>query len=427
MPRDSVNIDILSGFLQASSWLSESLELTEILPALIDSAVELVDKADAGSLFLLDDQSGELVVRAVHNYGDEVLGLRLGSDEGIAGWVMKHRQPTIVDDFHNDPRIIHFPGQEEIAPIKSLLEAPLCVKDRVIGVLSFDNLSQTHAFTEDDLRIVRFFANTAAVAIERARLYDNLKQQNLQLQRLYERAEAAARLKSEFLNCATHELRTPICIIGGFAELMLISDSDPLTEKQRRWLETIHQNSQDMNNLINDIIDLSVLVAGQMTIFPEWFSLPPLIKDCLETAQRWVKGKPIEIYCQLSPDLPQLFIDRTRLRQILLSLLSNAGKFTKAGSITISAEPVAPGRFQLSVADTGIGISSEHSELIFEEFGRVDNSTTRGVGGLGLGLSITKHLCQLMGGAISVHSVEGQGTTFTVELPFSLSHQDPEK
>jgi signal transduction histidine kinase len=418
------SLDILSSFLQVSTWLTESLELDDLLPALIKSAIELVPSADAGSLLLYDEKENKLLIRAAYNYGSEVVGLKLSIDSGIAGWVFQNRQATIVNDFSADYRTHFFPGQDVIAPIKSMIDAPLCVKDKVIGVISFDNLSKNFAFNEEDLRIVRFFANNAAIAIERSRLYEDLKQQNQQLQVLYQKSQEAVKLRNDFLNCATHELRTPLCAIIGFAELLLNTpnQNNNMSNKHRQWLEVIYQSSQDMLNLINGILDLSSLLANRMPLHPQSFHLKRLVEELVESTKRWIKDKPIDISYMVDGNLPNLYLDQSRLSQILLGLLSNAIKFTKTGSITIEAKTINSERFFISISDTGIGIKAEHIDLIFEDFGRVDNSTTRDNNGLGIGLSITKRLCQIMGGTISVKSTYDVGSTFTIELPINSSH-----
>ncbi len=419
------SLDILSSFLQVSTWLTESLELDDLLPALIKSAIELVPSADAGSLLLYDEKENKLLIRAAYNYGSEVVGLKLSVDSGIAGWVFQNRQATIVNDFSTDYRTHFFPGQDVIAPIKSMIDAPLCVKDKVIGVISFDNLSKSFAFNEEDLRIVRFFANNAAIAIERSRLYEDLKQQNQQLQILYQKSQEAVKLRNDFLNCATHELRTPLCAIIGFAELLLntpTQNNNSMSNKHHQWLEVIYQSSQDMLNLINGILDLSALLANRMPLHPQSFHLKHLVEELIQLTKRWIKDKPIDINYIIDMNLPGLYLDQNRLSQILLGLLSNAAKFTKAGNITIEAKIINSERFSISVSDTGIGIRAEHIDLIFEDFGRVDNSTTRDNNGLGIGLSITKRLCQIMGGTISVKSTYDAGSTFTIELPINGSH-----
>lgn len=416
------SLDILSSFLQVSTWLTESLELDELLPALIKSAIELVPSADAGSLLLYDEKENKLLIRAAYNYGSEVVGLKLSIDSGVAGWVFQNRQATIVNDFSTDYRTHFFPGQDVIAPIKSMIDAPLCVKDKVIGVISFDNLSKSFAFNEEDLRIVRFFANNAAIAIERSRLYEDLKQQNQQLQILYQKSQEAVKLRNDFLNCATHELRTPLCAIIGFAELLLNTPTQNMSNKHRQWLEVIYQSSQDMLNLINGILDLSALLANRMLLHPQSFHLKHLVEELIQPTKRWIKDKPIDINYIIDTNFPSLYLDQSRLSQVLLGLLSNAAKFTKTGNITIEAKVINSERFFISVSDTGIGIKAEHIDLIFEDFGRVDNSTTRDNNGLGIGLSITKRLCQMMGGSISVKSAYDVGSTFTIELPINGSH-----
>ncbi|MBI4851499.1 MAG: GAF domain-containing sensor histidine kinase [Acidobacteria bacterium] len=411
------SLDILTSFLQVSAWLAESLELDQLLPALMQSAIELVPSADSGSLFLYNETTNLLEVRAAYNYGSDVVGLKLPIDSGVAGWVFKNNQPTIVDNFFLDSRTHLFPNQSEIAPIKSMVDAPLCVKNKVIGVISFDNLSYCNAFNEKDLRVVRFFANNAAIAIERARLYEDLKKQNQQLQILYQQAQEASRLRTEFLNCATHELRTPLCAIIGFAELLINSQIEQVTDRHRDWFKIIYKSGQDTLSLVNNILDLSALLSGKVSLYPQIFSLPSLLDNAITQARTWAKDKTIDINYSIAQNFPPIYLDPNKIQQIILGLLSNAVKFTSEGKIFVEVKLIDREVFSIAISDTGIGIKPEHLNLIFDEFGRVDNSTTRDYNGLGIGLSITKRLCQLMQGNISLESTYGAGSTFTITLP----------
>src|SRR5262249_3605193 len=176
--------------------------------------------------------------------------------------------------------------------------------------------------------------------------------------------------------------------------------------------------------LINDILDLSKIEAGRMEVRPVSFDLGPLIDGCLRTVEPTVKNEKLRLLKEVEPNLPPLFTDQGRLHQILINLLSNAIKFTEAGMITVTAW-CQDGEVTISVADTGIGIPENKLELIFEEFHQVDNSATRQYAGTGLGLPISRHFAQLLGGGITVQSTIGAGSTFTVTTPLRYEAAQP--
>ena len=237
-----------------------------------------------------------------------------------------------------------------------------------------------------------------------------------ELHRARETAEAATQAKSVFLANMSHELRTPMNAIIGFSRLVMRRSQDVLPQRQYENLEKILISAEHLLTLINDILDLSKIEAGHMEIHPVSFQLEPLVDVCLHTLEPMVQNERIRFVKEIEAALPLLATDQDKVQQILMNLLSNAVKFTTEGTITITARHHA-GEITIVVADTGIGIPAEALEHIFEEFRQVDSSTTRQYGGTGLGLSISRRLAQLLGGDITVQSVFGVGSTFTVTLP----------
>ena len=246
----------------------------------------------------------------------------------------------------------------------------------------------------------------------------DLEERNLRLQWQSQELEKAYRLKSEFLANMSHELRTPINALIGYTALMLDRIYGDLTTKQEEGLHRIQVSSQHLLALINDILDLATIEAGKMPVHLERVSLNDVVQEVGAQMEPMVKRKGLEFNVQLPSDPVYMETDRTKVKQIVLNLISNAVKFTARGSVSISAR-VDGAEVRIAVSDTGIGIRPQDLEVIFEEFRQVDQSRTREYGGTGLGLSITRKLIALLGGDIAVASQYGRGSTFTVILPIA--------
>jgi signal transduction histidine kinase/CheY-like chemotaxis protein len=233
----------------------------------------------------------------------------------------------------------------------------------------------------------------------------------------------ADRLKSEFLANMSHELRTPMNAIIGFTRLVRRKSVDLLPLKQRENLEKVEISATQLLALINDILDLSKIEAGKMSVNLMPFDVAPLVDTCFATVESMAEEGKVRLLKVMPDDLPEVLSDQDKLKQIIINLLSNALKFTQEGEVKLSAA-VEDASLRIAVSDTGIGLSPDALEYIFDEFRQADGSSTREHGGTGLGLSITKKLIHLLGGTIAVSSVEGKGSTFTVTLP--LAKRDEE-
>jgi len=259
--------------------------------------------------------------------------------------------------------------------------------------------------------MVEAVANQVALAIENARAYE-------ELQKTAEQLKEMDRLKTQFLANMSHELRTPLNTIIGFSRVILKGIDGPITEQQRVDLTSIYNNGHHLLGLINDILDISRIEAGKMELIFEPVNLRHTIDGVMSTAVALVKDKPIELNQDVDPDLPTIRADGTRVRQVILNLLSNAAKFTERGQITLRARADQE-NITISVNDTGIGISAEHQTTLFQEFSQVDASPTRRARGAGLGLAISRHLVEMHDGCIWVESEPGVGSTFAFTLPIA--------
>jgi len=247
-------------------------------------------------------------------------------------------------------------------------------------------------------------------------LEEKVSQRTSELQAANQELARANKLKSEFLANVSHELRTPLSAIIGFSQILLDGIDGPMSEEQQQDISQVNKSGQSLLGLINQILDLSKIEAGKMELSVERVELPALITSILESISPLAQEKGLRINTRFAPGLPAVEGDAARLKQVLINLLSNAVKFTERGHIEVIAQP--SGRMvRITVKDTGIGISAESQRVVFDEFVQGDGSSTRRHGGTGLGLSIVRKLVEMHGGAITVVSEPGQGSTFTFTVP----------
>jgi signal transduction histidine kinase len=274
--------------------------------------------------------------------------------------------------------------------------------------------------------------------LERARLFEELKnasaeleqkvreataelvRQNELLRRSHIALEQASALKSQFLANMSHEFRTPLNAILGYTSMLLKGISGELSPHQRRNLERIDSNSQHLLSIINDILDITRIEAGKMPLTVAEFPMAELIREVLAEVEPLIARSKLTMTTEVDSALPPLRSDRQKVKQIVINLLTNALKFTPQGGVTVTAVGEAErGRVAIAVADTGIGISPKDQEVIFEDFRQADDSPTRQYTGAGLGLAICRRLASMLGGELTVRSGVGEGSTFTLRLPWA--------
>lgn len=222
--------------------------------------------------------------------------------------------------------------------------------------------------------------------------------------------------KDEFLASVSHELRTPLNVVLGYVDLLLDDAFGPLDESQRDVLGRINQNAASLSRLINDLIDLSRIEAGRLTVEPETIALTPIVGELAARMEVLLAGSQVTFASTIDPACDQLRADRERLKQVLSNLLVNAAKFTERGTIRLEVAPASDGRVSIAVTDTGIGIPAEKQAVIFEPF-RQAHDHGRRYPGAGIGLAISARLAALMQGSLSVTSTPGEGARFTLHMP----------
>jgi signal transduction histidine kinase len=402
---------------EVSRAISSSLDLRAVLDSILAHACQLAD-AGGGAIYVYDPVRRQFGLEAAYRMGEDLIAavrkqpILLG--DAVVGQCAERREAVQIDDLAKAPphRLYELHLR---AGVRALLAVPLVHQQELIGALVVRR-RRVGAFAEDTVNLLQSFAVQSAVAIQNARLFRELEEKSREV-------EAASRHKSEFLANMSHELRTPLNAVLGYAELIQDGIYGEVPQKMADVLERIQQNGRHLLGLINDVLDLSKIEAGQLTLAPADYSMRELVLDVVSATEALAAEKKLAVEVEAPPDLPRGRGDERRLTQVLMNLVSNAIKFTEAGSVSIRAK-VEDSSFVVAVTDTGVGIAPEDRERIFEEFQQVDTSSTRRKGGTGLGLAIAKRIVELHGGRIWVESAPGQGSTFAFTVPLRVGEQE---
>jgi signal transduction histidine kinase len=291
---------------------------------------------------------------------------------------------------------------------------PLLGADRVVGALVVRRKAPGE-LSKRTVDLLQTFAAQSVLAIQNARLFSEIQIKGHQL-------EVASQHKSQFLANMSHELRTPLNAILGYTELILDSIYGDMPQQAHEVLERVQSNGKHLLGLINDVLDLSKIEAGQLTLSLDDYSIKDVVHNVFAVVEPLATEKNLALKIELPNDLPTAHGDERRLTQVLLNIVGNAIKFTDSGEVAIKAA-ARNGAYTLSVRDTGPGIDLGDQTKIFDEFQQADNSTTKTKGGTGLGLSIARRIVAMHGGRIWVESEVGAGSTFFLEVPIDVEQQ----
>jgi signal transduction histidine kinase len=331
----------------------------------------------------------------------------------VSGRAVLEGRTVHIPDVLADPEYDYGEGQK-IGGYRTLLGVPLMREGAAIGALLLGRAAP-RPFTPQQIELLKTFADQAVIAIENVRLFDEIQDKSRQL-------EEASQHKSQFLANMSHELRTPLNAILGYTELMADGAYGEPSEKMLGILKRLEANGKHLLGLINDVLDLSKIEAGQLVLELSDYCIQDIAQTVRSTLEPLASDKKLGFKVEIAPQLPSGRGDGRRLTQVLINLVGNAIKFTDAGEVAIRAE-ANNGSFHVSVRDTGPGISAADQAKLFQEFQQADNAITKKKGGTGLGLAISKRIIEMHGGRIWVESQPGQGSTFTYTLPVIVERQ----
>jgi signal transduction histidine kinase/HAMP domain-containing protein len=413
------SVEELKALGEVSQAVSSSLDLQTVLTTVVDRAVQ-ISGASAGVIYEYDEAIQEFRLRASHGVEEELIDIlmraRIQVGTGAVGRAAATRAPVQVTDMLNEGGTILPQARPLLAQsgYQSLLAVPLLIEQQIVGGLVIYR-PESGSFSHEVVNLLQTFATQSVLAIQNARLFLEIEDKGHQI-------EIASKHKSQFLANMSHELRTPLNAILGYTELIMDDIYGEVPEKIRDVLDRVQKSGHHLLSLINAVLDLSKIEAGQLTLSLSDYSIKEVVYTAMTSVESLAAEKQLNMAVEFGPDLPTGKGDERRIAQVLLNLLGNAIKFTDFGEVKICVT-TADGTFLVAVSDTGPGISTDDQGRIFEEFHQADSSSTKQKGGTGLGLAIAQRIIEMHGGRIWVESSPGKGATFWFTLPVRVEAQ----
>ncbi|UCI33246.1 ATP-binding protein [Mesorhizobium sp. B4-1-4] len=400
-----------------SKAVNSTLDLDTVLKTIVAKAVQL-SETDAGTIYVFSSTRQQFRPRANFGMSDELIAAVSHQTIGLAdmgiGDAPGRCMPVQFPDLSEETSSFLVRKTIVDAGYRGILIVPLLRPNKIVGALVVRR-HKPGAFDEQVVHLLETFAAQSVLAIQNAKLFREIEEKGREL-------EAASRHKSQFLANMSHELRTPLNSVLGFTELLVDGIYGELPDRAKTTVARVQANGRHLLGLINDVLDLSKIEAGQLTLAIEDYSVAQIVRSTITAVEPLARTKGLELSTTVAENLPFGRGDERRLTQVLLNLAGNAVKFTETGAVDILADAV-DGHFEITVRDTGPGIASKDQALIFEEFQQVDNSSTRQKGGTGLGLAISKRIVEMHGGTIDVESVIGSGSTFRLKVPIRVNEE----
>jgi len=413
------SVEEQKALVEISRVVSSNLNVEAVLSGIVRHAVQL-SKTDAGTIYEFDE--AEQVFVPLTNFGVDaafIQALRESAhgvgDDTVIGRAVIKGAPEQIPDLENVPDY-PLPFVKE-AGFRAMLAVPLLREDRLFGGLVVRR-REAGWFSKPVEKLLQTFATQSVVALHNAQLFREIEEKGREL-------EIANKHKSQFLANMSHELRTPLNAILGYTELIIDNIYGDVPEKIREVLERLEKNGRHLLGLINDVLDLSKIEAGQLVLSLNEYSMGEVVQTAITAVEALAVEKKLELKTRVPQDLSIARGDEQRIAQVLLNLLGNAIKFTDEGEVRVEVTD-SDETFSVSVTDTGPGISETDQKKIFDEFQQADGSSTREKGGSGLGLSIVKKIVEMHGGRIWVESDVGKGSTFRFTLPVRVDRQRDE-
>ena len=413
------SVEQMRSLAEVSQAVNSTLDIEQVLETIVAHAVQL-SAADGGSVYEADEGGDQFRLRATYGLPQdlvETLRARpLRPGEGATGRAAVTREPVQIPDLSIEtgygPALLQQVSQQ--AGFHALLAVPLLREGRVLGSLSVSRAAAGE-FPQEVVELLQTFAAQSTLAIENARLFREIERKSHEL-------EIASLHKSQFLANMSHELRTPLNAILGYTELIVDQIYGPVPEKIADVLERVEKSGRHLLGLINDVLDLSKIEAGQLVLSLNDYTFDEVAQSVATAVGSLASEKKLQLLVDVTPGLPVGNGDERRITQVLLNLVGNAIKFTDTGEVVVRVTK-RDEMFVASVADTGPGIREEDRQKIFEEFQQGDSSSTKTKGGTGLGLAIAKRIVEMHGGRIWVESTVGKGSTFYFSIPVRAIEQ----
>ena len=396
--------------------VASSLDVKDVLATIVTRAVELA-QADGGAIYSYDPDERVFRLAEAHGLHESLVQAirttRIEAADSLMGEAARRHEPLVIPDLAAIP---NFPLRDVTLAggFNSALVVPLVGPEGILGALVVQRKA-SGAFPANTVGLMQTFAHQSVLAMHNAQLFHEVEEKGEQL-------AIANEHKSQFFANMSHELRTPLNAVLGYTELIVDGLYGDIPDKAKEVLDRVQINGKHLLGLINDVLDLSKIEAGQLKLALEDYSMKSVVDSVVASTGSLAQSKGLAVKTAVAEGLPIGRGDERRLTQVLLNLVGNAIKFTDTGEVEICAA-AANGAFDVAVRDTGPGIAPQDQIRIFDDFHQVDNTSTRHKGGTGLGLAIARRFVEMHGGTLTVDSALGAGSTFRISVPVRVNEQ----